>query len=185
MAADTRATKQISWGVQDSQEKLRLLTLLTVDGQPADYTDILAGIVDVGIAVEQLIEISRSLPADTQVIIALATKSRPIAEALVSNITSIDLLVNLTLNGKSVHTRKNAVLAIDDQDALTRLRDKLAGKDKTVCRILEKRLVTEHLAEAERDEKVVREVKNQSVAKSAKLATDTNLKQDLPVLEQE
>lgn len=185
MAADTRTTKQISWGVQDSQEKLRLLTLLTVDGQPADYTDILAGIEDVGIAAEQLIEISRSLPADTQAIIALATKSRPIAEALVSNITSIDLLVNLTLNGKSVHTRKNAVLAIDDQDALTRLRDKLAGKDKTVCRILEKKLVTEHLAEAERNEKVVREVKTQSVAKSSKLAIDTNLKQDLPVLEQE
>ena len=185
MAANTRETKQISWGLQDSQEKLRLLTLLTADGQPADYTDILAGIEDVGISEEQLIEISRSLPADTQVIIALATKSKPIAEALVSNITSIDLLVNLTLNGKSVHTRKNAVLAIHNRDALTRLRDKLAGKDKTVCRILEKKLVTKHLAEEEKNDKVVHETKSKSVAKSAALATETNLEQELPVLEQE
>ena len=44
MAIDTRETKQSSWDLQDSQEKLRLLTLLIVDGQPADYTDILAGI---------------------------------------------------------------------------------------------------------------------------------------------
>ena len=58
MATDTRETKQISWDLQDSQEKLRLLTLLIVDGQPADYTDILAGIEDVGIAVEPLIAVS-------------------------------------------------------------------------------------------------------------------------------
>ena len=90
MATNMRETKQVSWELQDLQEKLRSLTLLIVEGQPADYTDILAGIEDGGIAVEQLIEISGSLPADIQAMIVLATKSKPIAEALVNNITSID-----------------------------------------------------------------------------------------------
>ncbi len=185
MATDTRETKQISWDLQDSQEKLRLLTLLIVDGQPADYTDILAGIEDVGIAVEPLIEIAGSLPADTQVIIALATKSKPIAEALVSNITSIDLLVNLTLNSKSVHARKNAVLAIHDHAALTRLRDELAGKDKTVCRILEEKLAAERLATTEKDQRAAHEIETEPVAESAEPPTEINPKQDLPEIEKE
>ncbi|MDD9889259.1 MAG: DUF349 domain-containing protein [Gammaproteobacteria bacterium] len=140
MAADTLEKQQISWDLQDPDEKLRVLTHLTATGQPDDFVGILAGIEDVGIAAEQLIDLSLTLSSEIHKLITLKTKSKQIAESLIPVINDPNILVDLTLFGTSVHVRKNAVLAISDQQLLTELQQRLAGKDKTVCKILDSKL---------------------------------------------
>ncbi|NKB31503.1 MAG: DUF349 domain-containing protein [Pseudomonadales bacterium] len=179
MAATTLEKEQISWDLQDTQEKLRVLTQLTVDGQPDDYVGILAGIEDVGIAAEQLIELSSTLAPATQNLIALKTKSKAIAEALVGNIRSVEALVELTINGQSVHVRKNAVLAISDRSSLQQLQEQLAGKDKTVCKILDQKLAAPAPAVEEPSESTT------PTTKSEKPPKVLIPEQEIPTFEQE
>jgi DNA repair protein SbcC/Rad50 len=141
--------EQISWDQVDPEEKLRVLTQLTVNGQPGDYIDIVAGIEDVGIPVEQLLSIAAGLPAKTQKQIALKTKSKVIAEALIIAIKSQETLVDLTLYAQSVHARKNAALAINDKETLQQLQKQIGGRDKTVSKILDERLGSSSKAKAD------------------------------------
>ena len=132
--------EQISWDQTDPEEKLRVLTQLTVSGQPDDYVNIVAGIDDVGIAIEHLLTIAVSLPAKIQKQIALKTKSKEIAESLIAVVKNMEILVDLTLYAHSVHVRKNAVQAIADKETLVQLQKQINGRDKTVCKILDEKL---------------------------------------------
>lgn len=142
MASNILEKPQISWDLQDPDEKLRVLTQLIINEQHDTFVDILAGINDIGIASEQLIKLCSNLSSDIKKLVALKTKSRNIAEALISSIEDPNILIDLTLYGASVHARKNAVLAITDQSVLNDLQQQLAGKDKTVCKILNEKLLS-------------------------------------------
>ena len=139
-SSESMGIEKISWGLLDTEEKISVLTKLTVNGQHNDYINILAGIEDVGIAVEQLLAIIENLSGKIQKQIALKTKSKIIAEALVASIESSDTLADLTLYAKSVHSRKNAVQAIDDKEILAQLQKQIGGRDKTVSKILASKL---------------------------------------------
>ncbi|MDG2249961.1 MAG: DUF349 domain-containing protein [Gammaproteobacteria bacterium] len=139
-SSESMDVEKISWGLLDTEEKISVLTKLTLNGQHNDYINILAGIEDAGIAVERLLTITANLPGKIQKQIALKTKSRIIAEALVASIESDDTLADLTLYAKSVHSRKNAVQAIDDKEILAQLQEQIGGRDKTVTKILASKL---------------------------------------------
>lgn len=201
MATNTLEKEQISWDLQDNQEKLRVLTQLTIDGQISAYSSILAGNEDIGIKLEDLIHLNAGLSADIAQQIALITKSKPIAEALIEQIKvqskqqadKQESLVELTLKAKSVHIRKNAVMAISDQNALIQLKNQLAGKDKTVSKILEQKLA-QSSGENESAAKIESETEKQAPAKTttnkpkqnaSNSAVALNPAQDLPAIEQE
>ena len=139
-SSESMDVEKISWSLLDTEEKISVLTKLTVNGQHNDYINILAGIEDAGIAVENLLAITVNLPGKIQKQIALKTKSKTIAEALVASIESNDTLSDLTLYAKSVHSRKNAVQAIDDKEILAQLQEQIGGRDKTVSKILTSKL---------------------------------------------
>jgi len=198
MAENTLEKQKISWDQQDPDEKLRVLTQLTVNGLPDDHVGILAGIEDVGIAVEQLINLSLNFSSEIHKRVALKTKSKQIAEALIPLINDQYTLVDLTLFGTSVHVRKNAVLAINDLQILTDLQQRLAGKDKTVCKILDAKLsdpaeeagkesIAESKKEASTDESGEPDKKEEGEKKSTSSKSEPafNPVEDLPKLEQE
>jgi hypothetical protein len=141
-SSESMGVEKISWSLLDTEEKISVLTKLTVNGQHNDYINILAGIEDAGIAVEKLLAITANLPGNIQKQIALKTKSKIIAEALVASIGSNDTLADLTLYAKSVHSRKNAVQAIEDKEILAQLQEQIDGRDKTVSKILASKLNT-------------------------------------------
>jgi len=138
--SESMVVEKVSWGLLNTEEKISVLKKLTANGQHNDYINILAGTEDAGIAVEQLLAITANLPGQIQKQIALKTKSRIIAETLVASIESNYTLADLTLYAKSVHSRKNAVQAIDDKEILAQLQEQIGCRDKTVSKILASKL---------------------------------------------
>ena len=65
-SSESMDVEKTSWSLLDAEEKISVLTKLTVNGQHNDYINILAGIEDAGIAVENLLAITVNLPGKIQ-----------------------------------------------------------------------------------------------------------------------
>ncbi|MDA1371142.1 MAG: DUF349 domain-containing protein [Proteobacteria bacterium] len=136
----TQQTKTLSWDQQNNDQRLLSLQQL-IELQATDqYLDILAGSKDAGIETTQLLEIIRTLDPKTIKQVALITRSRTIAEALVALHGENADLLDLCLFARSVVTRKNAALTINDVSLLKELRAKVKDKDKTVFKVVDQRL---------------------------------------------
>tara|TARA_B100000959_G_scaffold180576_2_gene188949 strand:- start:1105 stop:3522 length:2418 start_codon:yes stop_codon:yes gene_type:complete len=129
-----------SWEHQDPKQRLQALRRLVEQGSLEEYLDILAGNQESGIETAELLAIAGQLPSQSIKQIVLITRSRPIAETLVPRLSEGADLVDLCLFARSVHTRKNAALALEDESLIRELLEKVRGKDKTVFKTLDQRL---------------------------------------------
>ena len=136
----TQQAKTLSWEQQNNDQRLQSLQQLIEQQATDQYLDLLAGSKDAGIETTQLLEIIRALDPKTIKQVALITRSRTIAEALVALHGENADLMDLSLFARSVVTRKNAALAISDIGLLKELRDKVKDKDKTVFKVVDQRL---------------------------------------------
>ncbi|MDP6537819.1 MAG: DUF349 domain-containing protein [Gammaproteobacteria bacterium] len=128
------------WEHQDRSQRLQSLRQLVEQGSLQDYLDILAGNQESGIETAELLAIAGQLPSQSIKQILLITRSRPTAETLVPRLSEGADLMDLCLFARSVHTRKNAALALEDESLLRELLEKVRGKDKTVFKTLDQRL---------------------------------------------
>ena len=134
------ASDPVPWTDLGPGERLKTLEQLANSDDWMQYAAILAGREDIGLEEKQLIELLRKLPPATIHALALQTKSRAIATELVSLVSDIGELFALCLKAASVHVRKQAAMAIDDDTVLEELRETVRNKDKTIFKVVEQRL---------------------------------------------
>ena len=136
----TAHTKATAWVHLDHKTRILELKELVAKGAVTEYQDILAGNIDVGIAESERLAIATKLPPEALKQILLLTRVRNVAETLVTSLKDEADLIALSLFAKSVHTRKNAALSIDDKFLLEELREQVRDNDKTVFKTVDQRL---------------------------------------------
>ncbi len=136
----TAHTKASAWVHLDHKTRILELKQLVAKEAITEYQDILAGNIDVGIAESERLAIAAKLPPEPLKQILLLTRVRSVAETLVTSLKDEADLIALSLFAKSVHTRKNAALAINDKFLLEELREQVRDKDKTVFKTVDQRL---------------------------------------------
>ena len=136
----TAHTKATAWVHLDHKTRILELKELVAKGAVTEYQDILAGNIDVGIAESERLAIATKLPPEALKQILLLTRVRNVAETLVTSLKDEADLIALSLFAKSVHTRKNAALSINDKFLLEELREQVRDNDKTVFKTVDQRL---------------------------------------------
>ena len=104
------------------------------------YFRVLAGSLDSDISEAQRLQTIRSLPKAGLKQVALLAKSKTAGGEAINLIDEPEELMDLCLFAASVHVRKNAALKITDKELLLELREKVQNKDKTVFRIVDRRI---------------------------------------------
>ncbi len=113
------------------------------------YYRILAGTIETEVSEAERLAIIRSLPLSAVKQIALLAKCKAAGTEAVSRIMAAEELADLSLYAASVHVRKEATLKIDDIHLLSEIQEKIRDKDKTVAKLIEKRLEAVEAVDAE------------------------------------
>ncbi|MCH8264147.1 MAG: DUF349 domain-containing protein, partial [Proteobacteria bacterium] len=104
------------------------------------YLRVLAGSHDSDISEAQRLQSIRSLPKAGLKQVALLAKSKTAGSEALNLIDEPEELMDLSLFAASVHVRKNAALKITDKALLLELRKKVQNKDKTVFKVVDRRI---------------------------------------------
>lgn len=104
------------------------------------YHRILAGTVDSDLDEAARLDIIRTLPLPAAKQIALLAKCKAAGSEAVARIDAAEELADLSLFATSAHVRKLAIMKIDDKKLLTEIREKIRETDKTVYKLIEKKL---------------------------------------------
>ncbi len=129
----------------------RIVDLTTLDqlkgigGKPEESVQLqicrlVAGTLESNQSEGERIEKLKALSASGVKQVALLSKLKTIGTLAVEAISQNEDLVDLCLFASSVHVRKSAAVKIDDTHLLKEILGKVAGKDKTVSKIITERL---------------------------------------------
>lgn len=101
---------------------------------------ILAGTIGSPLSEAQRLSQLKDLPTAAVKQIALISKCKKTATETIGMLSEAEDLRDLCLFASSVNVRKGAALKIEDIEILTEIREKVAGKDKTVFKVIDQRL---------------------------------------------
>lgn len=104
------------------------------------YLRVLAGNQASPIAESQRLAAIRGLPRKALKQVALLAKCKAAGREAINLISEPEELMDLSLFAVSVHVRKNAALKISDKQLLEELREKVKNKDKTVFKVVDRRI---------------------------------------------
>ena len=104
------------------------------------YFRVLAGSHDAAISEAQRLQTIRGLSKAGLKQVALLAKSKTAGSEALNLIDEPEELMDLSLFAASVHVRKNAALKISDKALLLELRKKVQNKDKTVFKVVDRRI---------------------------------------------
>ena len=104
------------------------------------YFRVLAGRHDVQLSEAQRLQTIRDLSKAGLKQVALLAKSKTAGSEALNLIDEPEELMDLSLFAASVHVRKNAALKITDKALLLELRKKVQNKDKTVFKVVDRRI---------------------------------------------
>ncbi len=112
----------------------------TQDAASLQLHKLLAGSIESELSETSRLELIQTLDSRSLKQVALLAKDKPASNAAISHITDSQDLADICLFAASVHTRKLAAEKISDSSIVTELLEKLAGKDKTVSKMLSDKL---------------------------------------------
>jgi len=121
--------------------KLQAQQGLLQESASQQYFRILAGSFDSEITEAQRLTRIRDLSSAGIKQIALLAKCKAAGSEAMNLIEAPEELMDLSLFAASVHVRKHAALKITDTALLLELREKVRGKDKTVFKVVDQRIL--------------------------------------------